>query len=126
MPIMTTLFDSLSDVALMSPEVQKLLKSDEKFDVILVEIFMSESLIGLGEHFNAPVIAVSTFGSNKWVNDLTGTPAPSSIVPSPFLSLTQDMTFCQRVYNTVFNIYVDAFTAFVHLPRQVKTIVFYN
>lgn len=99
--------------------VLKLMESDEEFDVVICEVFLSEALMGFGQRFNAPVIAVSTFGAHKWFNELVGTPAPSSFVPHPFLSYTDDMSYIERLLNTMFNIYEDIFISVVHHPIQV-------
>ncbi|XP_011863830.1 PREDICTED: UDP-glucuronosyltransferase 2B15-like [Vollenhovia emeryi] len=45
------------------PEVRKMyLDSNQKFDVVITEIFLSPSLYALAHRFNAPLIGVSTFG----------------------------------------------------------------
>lgn len=93
----------LTNFTLTHPNVRALLESDETFDVIVLEVFMNEAMLGLGHRFNAPIIGVSTFGSSKWTNDMVGTPAPLSWVPNPFLSFTDRMTFTQRLGNTLYN-----------------------
>lgn len=120
LPILSLKFNSIADLTLKSPEVQKLLKSNETFDAIIVEMFNTECLLGIANYFDAPLIAVSAFGSNKWINELTGTVAPSSIVPNTFLSFKPDMTFYERFYNTLFNIYSDAYMHYIMMPHQVR------
>ncbi|XP_055537421.1 UDP-glycosyltransferase UGT5-like isoform X2 [Wyeomyia smithii] len=55
-------------------------------------------------HFKAPCIGLSTFGASKWTTDLVGTPAPPSFVPNPFLSLTDRMSFSERMLNFVMSL----------------------
>lgn len=74
---------------------------NEHFDLVICEIFINEAMLGLGQHFKAPIIGFSTFGSSMWSNDLVGSPSPLSYVPHPFLSFNNRMTFTQRVINTV-------------------------
>jgi len=75
----------LSNFTLRHPKMISFLNSEQDFDVIILEIFLTESLLGIGHKFKAPVIGISTFGSSKWTNDLVGSPSPSSYVPHPFL-----------------------------------------
>lgn len=51
----------LAEHFLSEDTVQSLLNSDEKFDAVIVELFVIDSLVGLGEHFNCPIIGLTTF-----------------------------------------------------------------
>lgn len=54
-------------------EVIKLLKSNEKFDVCLVEIFNYDALnLGVAEHFGCVLISYATYAAVKWTDDMTG------------------------------------------------------
>lgn len=86
----------MAELALNHTNVQKLLESDAKFDLII-----NEAHVGFAHHFKAPIIAVSPVGSNSWVNVYTGNPAPSSYIPDPFLGLSGKMTFLQRLENSL-------------------------
>ncbi|XP_055610277.1 UDP-glycosyltransferase UGT5-like [Uranotaenia lowii] len=86
---------------LNDPAVVELIASKEHFDLIVLEIFMNDAMLGFVHHFNVPCIGVSTFGASKWTNDLVGNIAPPSYVPNPFLGFTDHMTFAQRLMNTV-------------------------
>lgn len=86
------------------PKMVELLKSNKKFDLVFLEIFVNEAMLGLGHHFNAPVVGMSTFGANNWINDMVGTPSPISYNPHFMLEYTENMTFVQRMYNFFVNI----------------------
>lgn len=107
-----------------NPKIKQLIASDQKFDVVIVEIFLSEALIGFGHHFNAPVIGVSTFGASKWTNDLVGTPSPLSYVPHPFLSFTDHMTLTERMGNTMMNIFETTYMNLFYYHLQVSVMIF--
>lgn len=77
----------------------------EHFDVVICEVFVNEAMLGLGQHFNAPVIGFSTFGTSVWTNELVGTPSPLSYVPHTFLSFNSRMSFAQRLGNTLMTVY---------------------
>lgn len=53
-------------------EVQKFLKSDQKFDVCLFELFFVDALLGIPEKFNCILVSFTTFATVKWTDDLTG------------------------------------------------------
>lgn len=109
----------ISNHTLTHPTVQKLLKSNSKFDVIILEIFVNEAMLGFGHHFDAPIVGVSTFGANNWINEMVGTPSPVSYVPHPFLSLTDKMNFVERFWNFIVNAMDLTMYKFFFLSRQV-------
>ncbi|KAJ6649556.1 UDP-glucosyltransferase 2 [Pseudolycoriella hygida] len=87
--------------AVTSENFQQLIQSDQKFDVIIMELIYGEALLGLGYHFRAPVIATSAFGANKWTTDLVGAPIFPSFMPNTNNGFTDRMDFWQRMYNSL-------------------------
>lgn len=65
---------------LSDPAVQELLHSNEKFDLCIIEFLMNESLLGFGAQFGCKIIAVSTLGQVKYINDMVHSPMPLSVV----------------------------------------------
>lgn len=90
----------------------------EQFDVIILEVFLNEAMLGLGHHFNAPIIGLSTFCSSKWTNDMVGNPAPPSYVANPLLSYTDHMTFFERLGNTLHAIVEHFYFDYIYMPIQ--------
>lgn len=87
---------------LESQSVQELLNSiTTKFDVIVMEEFLNDALLGLGDHFKAPIVAFSPFGATRLTNQMVGSPSPVEYVPHVTLSFTDRMTFVQRIINTL-------------------------
>lgn len=114
----------ITNWTLTHPNVQKLLNDPyEHFDVVILEIFLTDAMLGFGAHFNAPTIGFSTFGASKWSTDLVGSPAPLSYVPNPFLSFSDKMSFVQRVGNTLIAIMDEIIHRF-YFPTQVCQISF--
>lgn len=99
-------------------EIQKLLKSTEHYDLIIMEQFLNEALLYFGHHFKAPVIILCAIGSGSWTNQYVGNPAPLSHVPSVFLTFNSKMSFVERVQNVVWNLYDNIYRALVVLPKQ--------
>lgn len=108
----------LCNTTLTDPNVKALF--NRKYDLVIVEIFGTESLIGLGQIFDAPVIGFSTFSTNRWTNDLIGNPAPLSYISHPMLDFPDRMTFLHRMHNTLFYMYESIVLAFLHHPLQVN------
>uniref|UniRef100_A0A182QE42 UDP-glucuronosyltransferase n=1 Tax=Anopheles farauti TaxID=69004 RepID=A0A182QE42_9DIPT len=94
----------LANNTLQNPNVKKLIASNEKFDLVIMESFLNDAHLGFAHRFNAPCVALSTFGASRWTNDMVGTPSPTSYVPHPFLSFTDRMSFVQRIGNMLMTI----------------------
>ncbi|CAO1423153.1 unnamed protein product [Diamesa serratosioi] len=109
---------TLTNFTVQHPKFQQLIASKQQFDVIILEVFMTEALLGLGHVFNAPVIGVSTFGASKWTNDLVGSPTPLSYVPHPFLSFTDKMSFVERTGNIMMSLFESIYMATAYDPQQ--------
>lgn len=107
-----------TNVTLRNADFQDFLHSDAQFDVVIVEIFGTEALLGLGHHFKAPVIGVSTFGASKWTADLVGTPLIPSYVPNTFTPHSDRMTFLERAYNLLYYTAEDVLTPLLYTPKQ--------
>lgn len=91
-----------------------------KYDLIVVEIFGTESLIGLGQQFKAPVIGFSTFSTSRWTNDIIGNPSPLSYVSHAMLDFPDKMNLWHRIYNIVFYVYESVLLTAIHHPLQVR------
>ncbi|XP_073820783.1 UDP-glycosyltransferase UGT5-like [Musca autumnalis] len=98
-------------------EVKKLMHS-EHFDLIIVEILMTESLLGLGEYFNAPTVGVSTFGTISFVDYLVGNPIPLSYIPHMDLPYHNPLSAWQRMSNVIMEIVDNMLVNYLMLPRQ--------
>lgn len=121
LPILFWHGDMFSNYTLSHPNVRHLMET-RSYDLVIVEIFCSEALIGFGQHFNAPVVAVSTFGASKWTNDLVGSPSPLSYVPHAFSTFTDKMSLWERTMNTVLTVYENIFINILNFPSQVHNI----
>ncbi|KAL7730661.1 hypothetical protein ACLKA6_003438 [Drosophila palustris] len=108
----------ISEAFLQDPDVQKLMQSNQTFDAVIDEVFLDESLFGLAEHFNAPLIGLGTFGAISWNTDMVGSPSPASYVPHALLKFSDHMSFVERVINLAFLTYEYLFMQFYYLPKQ--------
>lgn len=85
-----------------------------KFDLIVLEMFNTESLIGLGQQFNAPVIVYSASTTTRSTNDLIGNESPSSYIAHPILDLPSKLNLWHRICNTLFYVYESILFAVLH------------
>lgn len=104
--------------ALKHPQVEKLLKSNEKFDLIIFEQFVNEAFYGFAHRFQAPVVVLSTIGGSRWTNPKMGNPGSPSYVPDIYLSSSPYMNFWKRLYNSMFYLTGELFTHFYTYRRQ--------
>ncbi|KAJ9601563.1 hypothetical protein L9F63_000306, partial [Diploptera punctata] len=93
--------EAICDISLAEESVQKLINSNEKFDLIIMEAFYTNCFLGFAHKFNAPVVQFSAFGGTEEVGDLVGNPSPYSYVPDPLQELSDKMTFTERLRNTI-------------------------
>ncbi|KAL0270118.1 UNVERIFIED_CONTAM: hypothetical protein PYX00_007627 [Menopon gallinae] len=109
----------VSGNVLESPQFRNVLNSDRKFDLVISENFVFESVwSGLAHKFKAPVVIVAPFMANYWANFMVGNPAPVSYVSDPILGFSSPMTFFERLSNTVFNFLQALNYNLRHLPKQ--------
>ncbi|XP_001654514.2 UDP-glucuronosyltransferase 2A3 [Aedes aegypti] len=107
-----------SNTTLSSPEVMKLLRSDEKFDLIILEIFLDDALLGFADHYKCPVVGMTTHGTLEWINTLVGNPQPLSYVPHVHIGFSNPMNFWKRMTNVLFNLLDDYLIANYLYPAQ--------
>lgn len=95
----------ITNYTLTHPAMVELLANDnEHFDVIIVEVIFADALLGLGQHYNAPIIAFSTYPS--WsVASLIGEPILMSYIPNLMLSHADNMSFGQRLDHAIVTIF---------------------
>lgn len=116
-PMLLYMGIDLCNMTLTHPNVQALY--GRKYDLVIVEIFGTDSLVGLGQQFDAPVIGYSTFSTNRWANDLIGNPSPLSYVSHPLMDFPDKMNIWHRIYNIVFYFYESIVLNAMSHPGQV-------
>ncbi|XP_033608754.1 2-hydroxyacylsphingosine 1-beta-galactosyltransferase-like isoform X2 [Cryptotermes secundus] len=81
--------------------IETLLKSEEKFDLIINEIFGSDCFLGFVHKFKAPHISLMTSVPLPWSNERTANPDNPAHVQNYCAQYTDRMTFWERLQNTV-------------------------
>ncbi|XP_056637219.1 UDP-glycosyltransferase UGT5-like [Diorhabda sublineata] len=114
---------AIVNFTLNHPNFRKFLRSpDEKFDVIILELFLNDAFKVLSCHFNAPLILFSTLGPNFWTNSQNGNPTPLSYIPDFFQPFSTKMTFWQRTLNTWYTLFRFFNRDYVFLPKQLQCV----
>lgn len=89
------------ELALTSMAIQNLLNKTQQFDVILVEQYSNDCMMGVAWKLDAPVIGLSSCVLMPWHYDRVGNPLIPSYVPSLFLGLSDKMSYAERLVNWV-------------------------
>ncbi|XP_031634976.1 uncharacterized protein LOC116348206, partial [Contarinia nasturtii] len=87
----------MTNWALESKNLQEFMKIKQHFDVVVVEVCVDEALLGFGNYYNAPVVAISAFGASKWTTDLVGSPNFASFRDQPRTPLETGMHWVKHV-----------------------------
>lgn len=107
-----------SDFALNDSNVKKLIQSDRKFDLIILEQFFHESFLMFAHKFKAPIVTIGTMGYADNMDHAMGLLTPISIIPHLLLSYTDNMSFKQRAYNTYLSLYDYVFRRWYYMPQM--------
>lgn len=108
----------MTNFTLQHPEMKKLMKSDEKFDLIILDLFLTDALLGLSTVFDCPIVALSANGPHTWVNDVLGSPRPASFVPHMYTDFTDRLNLGKRLENEFFYFLEKILLKLYHLPQQ--------
>jgi glucuronosyltransferase len=101
------------------PPIQMLINSEEKFDLIIVEQFNTDCMLGFVHKFKVPFIAIGTSVMMPWGNVRFGNPDNPSYIPHHFLAHSDRMSFSERIVNTVYQISVQwAYHFLMDMPTQ--------
>ncbi|KAG5880366.1 hypothetical protein JTB14_029492 [Gonioctena quinquepunctata] len=126
-PIVSTIFmnsfgNQVIEKTLQNLKVQTLLKSNEKFDVVVLGQFLSEGLTAFASHYNAHLIMLSPMGANLWNNHLVGNPSLPSFYSESVLNYPTKMSLPQRAKNTLFRIWNYINLKLIFYPAQNRLI----
>ncbi|XP_034488819.1 UDP-glucuronosyltransferase 2A2 [Drosophila innubila] len=110
----------LEDVA-----VKDLLQRKETFDLVILETVQTEALFGLAQHFNALTIGISSYGTDRHIDELMGNISPLSFNPMLLSSRTEHMSYEQRLRNVWEACVAWLHKRLVHIPSQEKLFKLY-
>ncbi|XP_008204964.1 UDP-glucuronosyltransferase 2C1 [Nasonia vitripennis] len=85
--------------------VQKLLKSNEHYDLLITEMFNTDCFLGFVYKFGAPHVSIRTSPLSTWAVDRTGNPDNPSYIPGTTAGHPSRMNLLQRLDNLVYNVF---------------------
>lgn len=100
-PFMQVFTGNMMEEVLKNENLQNFLKAEQKFDLVIVEHFFNDAHKAMAQHFGAPLVIFHSIGANSWINHNVGNPSPLSYIPETILAYSSNMTFFQRVFNTI-------------------------
>ncbi|KAJ8918835.1 hypothetical protein NQ315_011121 [Exocentrus adspersus] len=99
-------------------EVQELLHSDEKFDLVLIENFMNEAMAIFQHKFKCPSVIMAPGPTTVFNNHLLANPFESAYVPNLLADFGSDMSLWERILNVYYDVVGQLFVHFVMIPNQ--------
>ncbi|KAH8358912.1 hypothetical protein KR093_003242, partial [Drosophila rubida] len=84
---------------LVNAEVQKLMRSNISYDLMVVEPSHTDALFGLAAHFNATLIGLATCGGDWNLDSLVGHSAASTFEPIMPVGFKRSIGVLDRFYN---------------------------
>ena len=100
-------------------------KNDEKFDLILIELYHFDTYFALSARFNAPIIGISFQTLNPIYNWILKNPWSFANVPHLYSPFSDRMNFFQRLINAAFGCFTIIFYNLISLPsyqRQIESL----
>ncbi|KAH8312488.1 hypothetical protein KR044_011012 [Drosophila immigrans] len=84
---------------LVNTEVQKLMRSNVTYDLMVMEPSHTDALFGMAAHFNATLMGIATCGGDWNLDSLVGHSAASTFEPMLPIGFKRSETLLDRFYN---------------------------
>ncbi|XP_057660077.1 UDP-glycosyltransferase UGT5-like [Diorhabda carinulata] len=103
---------------LSSKGIQELWKSNEEFDVVILEHFVNDALAYFHKRFNCPLVTLAPGPMTMFTNHIAGNPILPAFVPNILGNYDSKMNFWERLDNTYKQVLGEIFVRSVHIPSQ--------
>lgn len=117
--IMTYMIHKMTEKIFEHENVQRFLKEDHHFDVVIVE-WLYPTMAALGAKYNAPIVGITSLGAPVVALDTVGNPSHPLVAPDHNLPVTRDMPFRERLLSALYSVYVRIYYHLVVLPGEDK------
>ncbi|CAG9863750.1 unnamed protein product [Phyllotreta striolata] len=104
---------------LSHPNYLNFLKTDQHFDLVLIETFNTNCFMGVAKKFKVPIIGIHSGEWMPWLHGMFSRTNNPSYVSDHFLGHSDSMSFLERVENTIF-FFINQFVYDMFLARQGK------
>nr|QIK00368.1 UDP-glycosyltransferase [Xylotrechus quadripes] len=110
------------EFGLSSPPIQDFLKTKEKYDLMITEVFNSDCFLSLANRVKAPIIGVSSSTLMPWTSSRLANPTHTAYIPNNCMDYSDRMTFYERLENTVVTVFHQFYYDYVMLARDESTV----
>lgn len=110
--------NSYTESVLKVKEVQKLLQSNEQFDLVLIEHFMNEAMAIFQHKFKCPSVVFAPGPPTVFNNHLFANPSQPAYVPNLLADFGSDMSLWERILNVYYDIVGELYVQLVSIPNQ--------
>lgn len=110
------------DSVLTCEPLRKLLKSSEKYDLLITETFHYDITLLFGYTSKVPIITFTPNVMFPWLSDRMGNPNNPSYIPDFQIGFLSDMTFWERTQNTL--LYVTSLVLYDYYSSRNTDLVF--
>ncbi|KRT79305.1 glucuronosyltransferase, partial [Oryctes borbonicus] len=108
----------LVDKTLGHEVVQDLLNSNETFDAVILEHFISDGLRAIAYHFGAVPISFASTSPGTWTNHLVGNIDLPSYTTQVYIESPIHTDFCKRIHNMLLYILQKLYDHLFFYPKQ--------
>lgn len=88
-------------IALNSDAIKTVLDQKNAYDLIVMEQFNSDCMMGIAWKLQLPVVALGSCSMIPWHFERFGNPQFTSYIPSQLTDYTEQMSYPQRIWNWV-------------------------
>lgn len=81
----------------------------EKFDLVILEQFVSDCGFALSHHLKVPVVGVTAHVLMPWTYSRLGAQNPPSVTPNHFMATGTKLSFWETVKSYIINVYLDVY-----------------
>nr|XP_023017936.1 UDP-glucuronosyltransferase 2B15-like [Leptinotarsa decemlineata] len=117
-PKIFALNNEMAEAVLSNKEFIKLYNnSQQQFDVVIAQTYVTPVLYSLSAKFGVPLIGVSSMGGYIGSHFAMGNPHPPSLYSEMFLPYHGQMTLPERVKSTLYYFWARFYRTFIALPK---------
>jgi glucuronosyltransferase len=113
--VMLEMMSKVCNASYDLPHVRALL--DEKFDLIFIQPFFNDCVLGMAHKLKAPTVLFTPAGVPNNIASVVGGHFPPSFVPNLMVGYGDEMTFYQRFINYGVNALVEVIMKFFWIPK---------
>ncbi|KAK9736941.1 UDP-glucoronosyl and UDP-glucosyl transferase [Popillia japonica] len=114
----SSMTNKVMEQTLAHENLHALLRSGEKFDIVLAERFVYDGLLVIGHQLNVPYGLISCIGPSIWTNHLLGAPDIPSYMTSLSVEPPIHISFGRRLHNFIIYSLSKLFEITYTYPKQ--------